>query len=105
MTRRKTGSVRRDHGAMCRVCGLNSGKGGALKRHVERAHDVTYSHYKTCFEGAARNIIVDAWNSSGRTVDGTPVIIHVLVRRFVRDPGNRGVPMMAKASQNSWPSE
>jgi hypothetical protein len=27
---------------MCNICGKNCGKGGALKKHVEGAHEVIY---------------------------------------------------------------
>lgn len=90
MARRKKGAVRPGHGSMCNICGLNCGKGGPLKRHIEGAHPgVTYDVYNMCFYGA-KDIVADTWNDPA-TSGGTPVLIHTLVRRFVQDPGPRGV--------------
>jgi hypothetical protein len=78
---------------MCNICGLNCGKGGALKKHVEEKHGVVYSMYKTCFYGEeVRNLITDSWDDSVLTIDGETAVTHVIVRRFVKNPGNRGVP-------------
>ncbi len=52
MARRKKGAVRPGHGARCLVCGLECGKGGSLRRHVEGSHHVSYHDgYKRCFYG------------------------------------------------------
>lgn len=90
MTRRKKYAVRKGAGVMCKVCGLNCGKGGALKKHVEGTHKVNYDHYKTCFESKVATLIADTWDDSVKTSNGHTVITHVLVRRFVGDPGERG---------------
>jgi hypothetical protein len=91
MARRRKGAVRTGRGAMCNICGKNCGKGGALKRHVEGAHSVPYEHYRTCFyDGAVRTVIADAWDDSVSTSAGKTVVTHVMVRRFVGDPGPRG---------------
>jgi hypothetical protein len=75
---------------MCNICGLNCGKGGPLKKHIEGAHPgVTYDAYNVCFYGA-KDVVADTWNDPA-TSGGTPVLIHTLVRRFVQDPGPRGV--------------
>jgi len=89
--RRKKGAVRRGHGVMCNICGINCGKGGPLKKHVEGAHEIDYDDYKTCFYGNdVKTIIADSWDDSVSTKSGKTVITHVLVRRFVGNPGPRG---------------
>jgi hypothetical protein len=85
---------------MCNVCGKNCGKGGALKRHIEGAHDVQYKDYVKCFHGETRTVIADAWDDSVSTHSGETVITHVLVRRFVGDPGPRGATRSARVPQN-----
>ena len=90
MSLRRKGAVRKGAGAMCNICGLNCGKGGALKKHVEVVHDVEYENYKKCFYDEAKTIIADAWDDSVSTAKGKTVITHVLVRRFVGSPGPRG---------------
>ena len=97
MAARKKGAVRKGHGTMCNICGLNCGKGGALKKHVEGAHNVDYESYKTCFYGNVVTVIADAWDDSVNTVKGQTVISHVLVRRFIGDPGERGVTRAARS--------
>lgn len=96
MAGRKKGAVRKGRGAMCNVCGFNCGKGGALKKHVESQHDVDYDSYKLCFYGEVNTLITDSWDDSVSTAKGTPVVIHVLARRFVGSPGARGVPRAAR---------
>jgi len=94
--RRKKYAVSKGAGVMCNICGRNCGKGGALKRHIEGAHDVDYNDYKKCFYGEPETIIADAWDDSVSTKSGKTVICHVLVRRFVGDPGPRGATRSAK---------
>lgn len=96
MPRRKKGAVRPGHGVMCNVCGKNCGKGGALRRHVEGAHQVEYDAYKRCFYGEAKTLIADGWDDSVSTTGGTTVVTHVLVRRFLGDPGSRGATRTAR---------
>lgn len=96
MSRVKKGSVRPGRGVMCNICGLNCGKGGALKRHVESAHQVNYEQYKRCFYGGVITLITDSWDDSVSTTNGQTVITHVLVRRFVGDPGPRGATRSAR---------
>jgi len=96
MSRRRKGAVRTGHGAMCNICGRNCGKGGALKKHVEGAHDVAYDAYRKCFDGDAKTFIADAWDGSVSTSSGDPVITHVLVRRFIGDPSWREVTRSAR---------
>jgi hypothetical protein len=96
MSRRKKGAVRKGKGVMCNICGLNCGKGGALRRHIEGAHNVDYGSYKKCFYGEAKTIIANSWDDSVSTPQGRTVITHVLVRRFVGDAGPRGVPRAAR---------
>ena len=91
MAARKKGAVRKGHGTMCNICGINCGKGGALKKHLEGAHEVDYDQYKACFYGEMETTLADTWDDSAKTTDGETVITHVLVRRFVGDPGRRGV--------------
>lgn len=90
MARVKKGAVKRGHGAMCKVCGKNCGKGGGLRSHVQSAHDVDYDAYKRCFEGRVTTMIADTWDDSVKTKDGKTVVTHVLVRRFINEPGPRG---------------
>ena len=90
MARRKKGSVRSGHGAMCNICGRNCGKGGPLKKHVEAAHQVSYDDYNKCFYGNVKTVLAEAWDDQVSTNDGRTVIVHVLVRRFVGDTGHRG---------------
>lgn len=91
MAGRRKGAVRTGHGVMCNICGKNCGKGGALKTHVEGAHSpVTYEAYKICFYGEPKNVLADAWDDSVSTKSGDTVVTHVLVRRFIQEPGPRG---------------
>jgi hypothetical protein len=90
MPRRRPYAVRPGKGVMCNICGRNCGKGGALKKHVEGAHDVGYDEYKACFYGQVKTVIADGWDDSVSTSGGETVVTHVLVRRFVGDPGPRG---------------
>jgi hypothetical protein len=85
---------------MCRICGLNCGKGGALKAHIElKHHPVTYDAYNVCFYSAKKEL-ADAWDDSLSTVvqaSGTKrkVIIHTLTRMFLQDPNSRPVKTSA----------
>ena len=91
MPRKAKYAVSPGSGVMCNICGLNCGKGGALKKHVEGAHGVDYDVYKNCFYGKeVKTIIADGWDDSVSTSAGKTVVTHVLVRRFVGDPGPRG---------------
>lgn len=81
---------------MCNICGLNCGKGGALAKHVKAAHKIEYDEYKSCYYGCAKTLIADAWDDSVSTSAGVTVVTHVLVRRFIGDPGPRGVPRAAQ---------
>lgn len=96
MGRRRKYAVGKGAGAMCNICGRNCGKGGALKKHVEGAHGVPYEAYKTCFYGSVKTILANAWDDTVSTPEGKTVITHVLVRRFIGDPGPRGVPRAAR---------
>ena len=96
MATRKKGSVRKGHGVTCNICGLNCGKGGALKKHVEGGHNVSYENDNTCFYGkTVKTIIADSWDDSFKTQNKDTVLVHVLVRRFVGDPGSRGATRTA----------
>lgn len=96
MARRKKGAVRTGHGVMCNICGLNCGKGGALKKHVEGRHaPVTYDTYKTCFY-STDGVLADAWDDSVSTVKGRTVIIHVLARRFLQTATAKPVTRSAR---------
>ena len=86
MARRRKYAVRPGAGVMCNICGRNCGKGGALKKHIEVAHDVEYKAYKECFYGSIKTLIADTWDDSVKTSEGNPVITHVLVRRFIGSP-------------------
>jgi hypothetical protein len=93
MARRKKGAVRPGHGVVCKICGKNCGKGGALKAHIEGAHPpVTYDAYKICFYSKAQTVLADAWDDSVATSNGKVVVTHVLARRFIQEPGLRKVP-------------
>jgi hypothetical protein len=94
--KRKKGAVRPGQGVMCNICGLNCGKGGALKKHVEGAHEVDYDAYKKCFYGEVKTVIADTWDDSVSTSAQNTVITHVLVRRFIGDPGPRGATRSAR---------
>jgi hypothetical protein len=72
------------------MCGLNCGRGGPLKKHVETIHGIAYDDYKKCFYGTVKTILADAWDDSVSTSRGNTVITHVLVRRFVGSTGPRG---------------
>jgi hypothetical protein len=96
MAKRKKSAVRNRHGIMCNICGVNCGKGGALSTHVLGVHRIKYDTYKKAFYSKAKNILADAWDDSVSTRSGKTVLIHTLVRRFVGDPGPRGVPRSAR---------
>lgn len=97
MARRRKGAVRRGHGSMCNICGKNCGKGAALKSHIEGTHKVKYRSYKLCSYGESKTVIADSWDDSVRTTSGKTVVTHALVRRFVVDPGPRGVTRAARS--------
>jgi hypothetical protein len=96
MPARRKGAVRPRHGVMCNICGTNCGKGGALKKQIERAHLINYEEYLKCYYGKVKTIIADSWDDSIRTANGRTVITHVLVRWFICEPGKRGVPRAAR---------
>ena len=96
MARRKNGAVRKGHGVMCNICGLNCGKGGALKKHIEVGHKIKYEDYNICFYRKAKPVIANSWDDSVNTAEGKTVITHVLVRRFIREKSLRGVPRAAR---------
>lgn len=96
MERRKKYAVRKAHGSMCNVCGLNAGKGGALKKHIESVHEINYEDYKKCFYGDMKTLITDIWDDTTVTTQKKSVKIHVLVRRFIGEPTARGVRKAAK---------
>lgn len=96
MPRRRKGAVRKGYGIMCNICGRNCGKGGGLATHLESKHGVAYDAYQRCFYDTPKTIIADAWDDSVKTSDGKTVITHVLVRRFVGDPGPRGASRSAR---------
>ena len=92
---RKKGAVRKGQGVMCNICGLNCGKGGALKKHVEGRHfPVTYDAYSVCF--ASKAVLIDAWDDSRKTASGKKVIIHSLVTRFEQSPTAKSVTRSAR---------
>ena len=91
MPRRKKGAVHKGRGSMCNICGKNCGKGGALRMHIKKAHDVEYEIYNRCFYDIANNILFDKWDDSVSTHSGKTVITHAFVRRFVGSAGPRGV--------------
>jgi len=99
MPTRRKGAVRKGRGVMCNICGLNCGKGGALKKHIEDGHKVKYESYKTCFYGKAKTILADSWDDKVRTKSGSTVITHIFVRRFIGDPGHRGATRAARIIQ------
>ena len=81
MGRRKKGAVRRGHGARCLICGRECGKGGALRTHVEGAHNVSYhGGYKRCFY--AGDFEVNEWKLN-RTGD---LLVHT---RVLKVPARR----------------
>ena len=100
MAYRKKGAVRKGKGTMCNICGLNCGKGGALKTHVEGTHGVKYKAYKICFYGPdMKTLIADSWDDSVQTKSGKTVVTHVLVRRFIGSPGPRGATRSANVNK------
>ena len=103
MARRKKGAVRRGHGIMCNICGKNCGKGGALKTHIEGAHQVSYVDYKKCFYGNVKTRIADSWDDSVKTHSGDSVVTHVLVRRFIRTQNKKGVSRAARTIKEVFP--
>jgi len=91
---RKKGAVRKGYGAMCNICGLNCGKGGPLKKHIEGRHPpVTYEAYKACFypKSLGNKILTNAWDDSVQTSNGSKAVVHVLVRRFIQDKDAKSV--------------
>jgi HTH-type transcriptional regulator/antitoxin MqsA len=84
------GAVRKGRGMMCNICGLNCGKSGALRKHVEAAHGLPYERYKDSFYGQG-DVVTNAWN---RQVDTDNVdaatYTHILVRIFTRRRKARG---------------
>jgi hypothetical protein len=78
MARRKKGAVRPGRGSRCLICGLDCGKGGPLRRHVEAQHYVSYANgYKRCFNGG--DVVINQ-----HSVDGSgEFLVHT---RIVRVP-------------------
>jgi hypothetical protein len=73
--RRKKGAVRPGHGARCFICGMECGKGGSLKKHVELGHNVDYDlGYKRCFKGGDVVFSKVASDLSGEIVVQTRVL-------------------------------
>lgn len=99
MPKSKKGAVRKGQGTMCNIYGFNCGKDGALKKHIESIHQIKFSVYKDCFYNHAKTIIADSWDDSVRTSSRKKVITHALVRRFVGDPGRRGVTRAANIAK------
>ena len=99
MSRRKKHAVRKGHGSMCNICGRNCGRGGALKKHIEGTHNISYEDYLVCFYTEAKNIYADTWDAEVKTSKGNKVLVHTLVRRFVGDPGKRGVTRNVQAKK------
>ena len=99
MAGRRKGAVRKGNGTMCNICGLNCGRGGPLKKHVEGAHGVDYQAYKMCFYDSPSTILADAWDDSVQTHKGKTVITHVLVRRFIGSSGVRGATRSARVQK------
>lgn len=96
MARRKKGEVKSGRGAMCNICGKNCGRGGALKVHLNGAHQINYKDYKKSFYDCSK-IITDTWDISGKiSKTGESVIMHVLVRKFIAELGKRGVRTTSK---------
>ena len=74
--RYKKGAVRPGRGARCLICGMECGKGGSLKVHIEARHKVTYDAYKRCFKTG--EFVVDE-----HKVDvGGDFLVHTRVLRF-----------------------
>jgi hypothetical protein len=94
--KRKKGAVRVGQGIMCNICGLNCGKGGALAKHVSAGHGVAYDDYKKCFYGEPKTVLADNWDDKVSTANGKTVVTHILVRRFIREPGARGATRTAR---------
>src|SRR5213594_2195623 len=82
MSRRKKGAVASGRGTMCNICGKNCGKGGRLRSHVLHKHAIEYEQYHLCFYDGYKNAVFYEWNDPA-TSKGKPVLVHVLVRRFV----------------------
>ena len=99
MPGRKKNAVRKGKGTMCNICGKNCGRGGALKVHIKGAHHVEYEDYKKCFYDELKTLLADSWDASVKTTGGKTVITHVLVRRFIGDPGPRGVTRSARVKR------
>ena len=99
MAGRRKGAVRVGQGTMCNICGVNCGRGGAVKKHVELGHSVDYDDYKLCFYKQKVRILADAWDDGGRTKGGKTVLIHTLVRRMTGDPGPRGATRSARVKR------
>lgn len=99
MARRKKGAVRKGRGSMCNICGINCGRGGPLRKHVEGAHGISYAAYKTCFYPPKSRSLADAWDDKGTTTRGKTVLIHTLVTRMVGQPGPRGATRSARIAQ------
>jgi hypothetical protein len=97
MARRKKGAVRIGLGSMCNICGLNCGKGGALKKHIEAKHiGVSNDAYKTCFYRSAKTVLADAWDDSVSTKNGKTVVVHILARRFFQSSAAKPVTRSVK---------
>jgi hypothetical protein len=97
--RRKKGQVRKGHGTMCNVCGMNCGRGGGLAKHMNAAHQLTYVQYKESYYGHGE-VLTNSWNEQVATNnDDEATYTHTLVRVFTRPRSKRGVPKSASPSR------
>jgi len=53
-------------------------------------HGISYQDYNICFYDMTKTIIADSWDDTVKTTTGKSAVTHVLVRRFIGDPGPRG---------------
>jgi hypothetical protein len=96
--KRKKGEVRTGHGTMCNVCGLNCGKGGALRSHLQAAHNLTYEQYKESYYRHGQ-VINNSWKETvAIDNEGLATYTHTLVRNFTRQRSKRGAPKSASPS-------
>ena len=94
--RRKKGAVRPGHGARCLICGMECGKGGSLKVHVENKHSVDYENgYKRCFNGG--DFLFNNGNAAEIGLNGE-IFVYARVLKVPPKPKKKAAKKRARAT-------
>ena len=84
-----------DQGHACNICGAVFERTARLREHLGQAHGLEHQAYRDLFYGLASEVVTDGWDDSEVDHDGHPVVMHVLVRKFVDRSRTVGRPRCA----------